>query len=127
MMIFFPLYFFNHKSWLMKESNASYGSLIEIYLISTKHEFLSYCLPELALGRPRITRRLCVCVWVYSGYIIIHLLSTLCSRSLLLSTLCACWALADRPTASLFNFIVSLFTALLSVNTLYSGHDMLSS
>ncbi len=31
-----------------------------------------YCLPEPALGKPRITGRPCVYVWVYSGHIIHH-------------------------------------------------------
>ena len=60
----------------------------------------------------------CVSVCVYSGYIMcvsvltgidiavvcvsVSVLSKGISQLILLLTLCACWALADRPTASLF-------------------------
>ncbi len=101
------------KSWICIQIRGKRGELSHIGLK------VCHCLPELALGRPRITDHPCVCVSVclgvlrahytplqrymgYSGYIMHHCLSTLCSRSILLSTLCACWALADRPTASLF-------------------------
>ena len=68
-----------------------------------------HCLPQLALGRPRITQRLCLCVCEC-----VFTQATLCTTTIghpfqaiwsvipTHSTFCAIWALADRPTASLF-------------------------
>ncbi len=76
------------------------------------NKILSCCLPELALGRPRIHIRPCVsyvclsCAKQNSGSTV-SVLSKDISQLILLLTLCACWALADRPTASLFIFLVN--------------------
>ncbi len=60
---------------------------------------------ELTLGRPRIPSSPCLCVRHERnrtlGILDPHVQGPI-SRLILLLMLCACWALADHPTASLF-------------------------
>ena len=75
-----------------------------------------HCLPELALGRPRITPRLCLCgsvcvltgrelyiVWICKSVQIISLSQPIGS---VISNLYTCWALTDQLTVSLFISLV---------------------
>ncbi len=76
-----------------------------------------YCLPELftALGRPNIWSSPCR---VPSAVCRVPCVCFKQSQLILLLTLCACWALADRPTASLF--IITCIS--LSVISQYDEH-----